>query len=799
MWVKVAGVILRNRLAVLIVIGILTLYMGYNSQKVEMSYEYAPLLPEDDQANIEYGKFLEEFGSEGDIIFLGVQDENFFKYDNFVHWQDFIDNLEQVYGVESVLSVFNSYNIVRRDTNRSFDFAPLFDEVNSQAALDSLSNTFKSLPFYRDLIYNDSTDVYIAAVNLTSDIIQKPERVNMVESLKEAAINYEEHTGNRVRFSGLPFIRVETSEMIKSELNMFIWLALGVTAIIIFLFFRSFKIVIFSMLIVGMAVIWALGTQALLGYKITILTGMIPPLIIVIGIPNSVFMLNKFHNEYRIHGNKVKALQRMIRKIGNATFLTNVTTASGFATFVFTSSRILIEFGIIAAINIMVVFVLSLFLIPVIFSYLNDPLPRHISHLDRNNVKGFIEQLLRLSLHHRVKVFSVTLFIFFVALFGISKMESTGYMVDDIPHDHDLYEDLVFFEEHFNGLMPLEVKISTGTPNAFLQPSAIREVNQFQLSLDSVKEVSRTISYVDFLKFSRQAYYNGLEQFYDIPGNHDRNFIFSFLRNNDFDGGYGIASAFADSSMSQIRINMRMADVGTSKMQEVEKELDSILNAVFDSEKYDTILTGASVIFFKGADYLVRNLLLSLFLAVILIASFMAWMFNSKRMVLVSLIPNILPLLTTAALMGYFGIPVKPSTILVFSIAFGISVDDTIHFLAKYRQELNETNWSIRAAVVLATKETGLSMFYTSIILFFGFGIFSLSQFGGTVALGLLVAFTLLIALFANLILLPSLLLFLERTITNQSFKEPLLTIYDEDEDIELQDLVIESEENREF
>src|SRR5690554_2425859 len=171
--------------------------------------------------------------------------------------------------------------------------------------------------------------------------------------------------------------------MVKRELNMFIFLTLGVTALVIYLFFRSFKVVLFAMLVVGIAVIWALGSQALLGYKITILTGMIPPLIIVIGIPNSVFMLNKYHQEFRLHGNRIKSLQRMIRKIGNATFLTNLTTASGFITFVFTSSRLLVEFGIVAAINIMVIFLLSLLLIPIVFSFLGDPKERHVKHLDR--------------------------------------------------------------------------------------------------------------------------------------------------------------------------------------------------------------------------------------------------------------------------------------------------------------------------------------------------------------------------------------------------------------------------------
>jgi len=366
-------------------------------------------------------------------------------------------------------------------------------------------------------------------------------------------------------------------------------------------------------------------------------------------------------------------------------------------------------------------------------------------------------------------------------------------MLDDIPHDDPLYVDLKFFEENFNGLMPLELMIDTKKPNGAISGSNLKRMDKLQEELKEFDAISHPLSMVEVVKFARQAFYNGKQSHFKVPSSQERNFILSYVnRSSTGETNNGLVTTFIDSTNQRARLSFRMKDIGTTEMAELDLKIRETINKVFPADKYYTSLTGASVVFFKGTDYLVRNLFTSLLLAVILIASFMAWMFSSKRMVLVSLIPNIFPLLMTAALMGFFSIPIKPSTILVFSIAFGISVDDTIHYLAKYRQELSETNWSIRAAVVLALKETGVSMIYTSIILFFGFGIFSVSQFGGTVALGILVAVTLLIALFSNLILLPALLLTLEKSITNQSFKEPLLHIYDEDEDIELEELRIE-------
>ncbi|NPA36466.1 MAG: MMPL family transporter [Chlorobi bacterium] len=793
MWIGIARIILKNRILILVAILIITLFMGYNARNIQMSYQYAPLLPEDDPAYIEYESFIKHFGNEGNLLVVGVKDNDFFSVSHFKCWNDFSERLKNIDGVKSVFSVSQAYRLVKNKQQKKFEIKPAFpDKVKYQSTLDSLKEAFEKLPFYKNIIYNPKNDVYMMAITLDENILHSPQRVKLVEDIVEAGKKYEKTTGNKLHYSGLPYIRIVTAEMIKRELNMFIYLALGVTALIIFIFFRSFKVVLSSMLVVGIAVIWALGIQALFGYKITILTGMIPPLIIVIGIPNTVFLLNKYHQEYRKHNNKIKALQRMIRKIGNATFLTNLTTAAGFGTFIFTSSKILVEFGTVAAINIMIVFVLSILLIPIIFSFLPGPNARHLNHLDNKLITGIVERLVKISLNHRNAVYIVTGIILVLGIIGITRIKTTGYMLDDIPHDNALYIDLKFFEENFNGMMPLEIVIDTKKPNGAIQSSVLRKMDKLQKELAEYPEISAPLSLVEVVKFARQAFYNGKEKYYGVPGNQERNFILSYvgkMKGNQSD----IVSSFVDSTKQKTRISFRVEDIGSTRMEVLDKNIRASIDSVFTPKRYNTSITGSSVVFFKGTSYLIRNLFTSLMLAILLIASFMAWMFSSKRMVMVSLIPNLIPLIMTAALMGYFGISIKPSTILVFSIAFGISVDDTIHFLAKYRLELEETNWSIRAAVVLALRETGVSMIYTSIILFFGFGVFSVSEFGGTVALGVLVAITLLFALFSNLILLPSLLLTLEKTISNKSFKEPLMQIYDEDEDIELDDLKIES------
>jgi len=790
MWLKVSGIILRNKILLLGILLVITGFLGYHAQKVEMSYEYASLLPSKDPAYKDYQQFVEKFGEEGNLIIIGIQDPDFFKLQHFQEWKKLGENLSEVEGVEDLLTVTNTYDLEKNTEKRTFEIKQIFpDTISSQAQLDSLAAEFKSLPFYRKTVYNAETNTYLLAITVNKDKMMTREREQMVKSIQAVCRNFEEKQDVKLRYSGLPYIRVVNAIKIRNELYLFSVLALAICIVVLFLFFRSFKAVFVPVLIVVTGVVWALGMLSLFGYKITLLSGMIPPLLIVIGIPNSIYMLNKFHHEYVSHGNKIKALQRVIIKIGNATFLTNLTTASGFATFVIVKSDILKEFGIVASLNIMGLFLLSLLLIPIIFSFIGPPSSKHVNHLNNRFVKGIIRKLVHITEYNRKAVYAVAVAVLAIGVYGITLMKSSGYMVDDIPKSDPIYKDLKFFESNFDGLMPLEIMIDTKKPGGVMQLSTFRKIDQLEQRLAQYPELSPPLSLLNLLKFSKQAFYNGNENYYSLPNNREKNFILQYADIGEEDSG--LLHSFIDSAEQVTRISIRMKDVGTKRMEELYADFNADIDSVFSSDDYDVTVTGSSITSFKGTQYLLKNLFISLGLAILLISFFMAIMFSSWRMVLMSLTPNVIPLIFTAAIMGFTGIPIKASTILVFSIAFGISVDNTIHFLAKYRQELMITNWDIRRSVVMALKETGVSMLYTSVVLFFGFGIFALSGFGGTVAMGVLVSLTLLVAVTSNLILLPSLLTGLERLTTTESFKKPMLNIYDEDEDIEMEELKI--------
>jgi predicted RND superfamily exporter protein len=535
------------------------------------------------------------------------------------------------------------------------------------------------------------------------------------------------------------------------------------------------------MFVVIIGVMWAFGILGWLGYEITVLTALIPPLIIVIGVPNCIFLINKYQQEVAKHGNMIKSLQRVIMKIGNATLMTNLTTASGFATFILTDSKILKEFGIVASINIIAIFLLSLLIIPIVYSFMGQPRKKHLKHLNRHYLKVFVRWMENKVRNKRINVFIISIISLLLGIIGVYQIDISGSIIEDMPKKSGFFKDILFFDDEFNGIVPIEIIVDTKRKGGATRLTTLKRIDQLEQFIKEIPELSSPISSVSGVKFIKQAYYNGNPNYYKLPTSQENSFIARYLKN--VKESKNLMQNYIDSTAQFNRVTTFMRDIPTERIEEIEKDLVKEIDKIFPPDRYQVKLTGKALLYLKGTHYLIRNLIISLSLAILLIALFMAYMFRSFKMIVISLIPNLLPLIITAGVMGFSGIPLKPSTILVFSIAFGISVDDTIHFLAKYRQELIASKWKIKTAVYNALRETAVSMFYTSIVLFFGFAVFMSSNFGGTVALGGLVSVTLLFAMLANLILLPSLLISLEDSVSNEKvIKEPKINIISDDD-----------------
>ena len=766
--------------------------MAFQWNNMRFTYTEANLLPDDHIINQEYNSFLDKFGEEGNLVVIGFKDSTFFTEKNILLWEDFIGEIKKDKAVDFTLSI-EDLKVLKKDTlNQKFKLIPFINKAEfSPEYLKEKENEFyNNLPFYEGMLFNKETGSVRFAIYMNKEIVNTAARKDFILKYlsKEKVAKFEKESGIDLKISGMPYIRTLNSQSIIGEIGLFVGAALFITSLLFFFFFRSFRATLISMCIVIIGVMWSFGTLGLLNYEITVLTAIIPPLIIVIGIPNCIFLINKYQQEIKKHGNKAKSLQRVISKVGNATLMTNLTTAAGFATFMATDSELLTEFGIVASLNIIFLFFLCLIIIPIIYSYMPLPKEKHLAHLGKNYIKSFVDWTENIVKNHTVKVYSAAIVLLVLGIIGMYQIKISGSIIEDMPKKTGFFDDILFYENEFDGVMPLEIMIDTKRPKGALKMTTLKRINELQETIEEIPELSKPVSIVNVVKYSQQAYYNGNPDYYGLPSTKFEELeILKHIKNSTGKGNENMMKSYVDSTGQYARVTTFMRDIGTDKMEKIEERLQEKINKLFPSERYTVTMTGKAYVFEKGTHYLVKNLVLSLLFAIFLISLLMAYLFRSFKMIVVSLVPNLLPLIITAGLMGFLGVPIKPSTILVFSIAFGISVDDTIHFLAKYRQELIANDWKIKRSVFSTMKEAGVSMFYTSVVLFFGFSVFTLSSFGGTVALGGLVAATLLFAMLSNLILLPALLLSLEKTIANrEEFLEPTIDILVDDSDDEI-------------
>ena len=766
-WEVIARIILKNRITILSVIVALTLFLGWQWHNLSMTYTEANLLPKKHHVNQQYQDFLNKFGEEGNLIVIGFKDDAFFTPKTFAAWNTLMTQLKDSKAVELVVSIDQLKTLQKDTIAQKFKMVSLIDpsQTKDVGYLQKIKyQLFHELPFYEGLLYNKESGSIRSVVYLKKSIVNTAARKTfIIEQLVPKIDAFEKATGVDLRVSGMPYIRTINAENMKGEIGLFIGAALFITSLIFFLFFRSFRATFISICILLFGVIWSFGTLGLFHYKITILTAIVPPLIIVIGITNCIFLINKYQQEIKIHNNQAKALQRVISKIGVATLMTNLTTAAGFATFMITGNDLLFEFGLVTSINVITVYLLTLLVVPIVYSFMPLPKEKHLYHLSKNYISSFLNWVETIVKTKRSRIYGIYALLLLFSVIGVSQMKVSGSLIGEMPKSASFFKDILFYEKEFHGVMPLEIMINTERRKGVMKLSTLKRMDELQQTIAQIPELSKPVSVVNLVKYSRQAYYNGNPEYYDLPTSQEQVFILSYAKNASKNTKDNLMKSYVDSTGQYARITTFMKDIGTGEMAKVEKRLQTKIDEVFPKEDFQVTLTGKALVFQKGTSYLINNLIESLIFAILLIAGLMAYLFRSVKMVLASVITNILPLCITSGLMGYFGIPLKPSTILVFSIAFGISVDNAIQFMAKYRHDLLQNNGKVKKSVFSALRETGISTFYTSVVLIFGFAIFTLSSFSGTIALGGLISCTLLFAMFANLLVLPALVLTFEK------------------------------------
>jgi uncharacterized protein len=788
MWVKISSLIIKHRLMLLISTVLITVFMAYKAREVELTYDFVKVIPQDDPDFIYFNQFKKTFGEDGNILVVGLKDETVYKLKKFQAFQKLTQDLAKVEGVSGVVSLPTVQRLFKDTAQQKFVLKPLFDRIpQTQEELDSLLRKADETKFYENLLVNKENKATLIAITMERSYLNSARRTEVVDNILKLTDKFSADTKIQLHYAGLPYVRAIMVGKVQKEFKLFLYLAVIVTSVILFFFFRSFFAVFFTFLVIVITVLWTMGTLVLLGYKMTLLTGILPALIIVISIPNCIYMFNKYHQEFRKHGNKLKAVSRIIEKIGFLTFMTNANTAVGFFVLYFTDIAVIKEFGMIAGIISLATFYITIVVIPSLLIYLPEPNAKQLKHLDLKFLRKVNFSIEHVVLRYRPLIYIVTFIVLGASIYGISKIRAVSYMVDDLPEKSNVKTDLVFFENNFRGVMPLEIIVDLKKKKAVMNLKNLKKLEKFEDYLKTLPDVSPPLSILNIVKGSKQAFYNGDTNAYSLPSNGEMPFIVKYFGKGNENNS--LLRSFVDSTGQRVRFTCKVADLGTTRMNQlVNKEIEPKAKEIFKDSGFDVKITGTTLLFLKGNEYLINDLSGSLIFAFILISAMMALIFTNVRIILISLIPNIIPMIITAGIMGYFNIPLKPSTALIFSISFGISIDSTIHYLSKYKQDLAIFEGNVLQAVTRSLEEAGVSMIYTSIVLFSGFVIFAFSDFGGTVALGILTSITLFVAMFTNLMLLPALLLTFGKGNNNNLF--PIVNMedrfYDESDDEEI-------------
>jgi predicted RND superfamily exporter protein len=766
MWQRLAKLVLKNRSLLLTSLLIATLIMGFFASRIQLSYEFTNAIPLDNPKYEDYLSFRKKFGDDGNVLVIGVKTKDFFQLKNFKAFQKLNAELKRIPYVEDVLSVANAVNLFKDTTDQKLEAIPIFpNREQSQTQIDSSLKVFYTLPFYRSLLYNPHTKAYLVVVKISKEILKSKGRTKVINDIIGEAKKYSATTNVQTHISGLPLIRTELADRIAHEMKWFVIGSLLLSALILLLMFRSVQTMALSLLVVITGVIWSVGIMQIFGYKITLLSALIPPLVVVIGIPNCIYFLNKYHSCYRKSGDKNQSLVDMVSKMGIVTLFCNITAAIGLAVFALTKSPILKEFGEVAGVSIMLVFVISFILLPGALSYMKVPGKKHLKYIDVKFITTLLLKIEHWVFNHRKIVYVITLVVILFSLLGMYQLKTEAFIVDDLPKTDKIYTDLKFFENNFGGVMTLDIVIDTkkrnGLAGARILP-VLTKMDSLSMYINTQGNMSRPLSIAEGIKFVKQGFYEGDSSNYALPNSFDMAFIGDYLHPKDDTGQNKLAkmlSSFMDTARESTRMSISMADVGTIKLPIILDSLKNRSHYLFDSSKYKVTFTGASITFLEGSSFIIHGLKESLLWAFLFIALCMLYLFKSLRILICSLIPNIIPLMVTAGIMGWIGVRLKPSTVLIFSLALGIAIDVTIRFLVNYKQELPSSNFDIKATVSETIKHTGLSIIYTSLVLISGFIIFCFSGFGGTQSLGWLTSITLFTATLTDLILLPVLLL----------------------------------------
>jgi len=742
---KLIKVILNHPKVILSILAAITLVLGTFLPKVKMDFSIEQLFSQNDPVINRFLNFREEFDGVDNRIFLLYESDDPFSYKNLELNKKMVYAFENIEGVSKVTSLTN---IELFTEGGEYLLSPVYENIPK--SIDSL-NIAKERIISSDLLKNYliSEDGKVAAILIeVSDSFNEHEsRESIVKQIDELQLG----TDWTWHQTGLPIIRTRYVQYMIADNITFLIPVLSMLILLLSLLFRSLVGLALPLIVVLLTIIWTLGFMTATGITINIISYIIPTLLMVVGISDSVHFLVKYYKTLHLLGDKREALTQSLQKIGTAIFLTSITTAIGFGALSMVNIEIVKEFGIFTAMGVFFAFIITVLFIPSSLMLLGKTPKTKLEAYSRGYRVKIVKKLITIVRGHPKKIIFTGITITIIGFFGALQINPHSKLLDDLRPGNTLLEDMRLAEDRMGSVLPVEIIITVDENENFqdIQDVAVISfTDELASYISKIPEIGKVVSVSDYLKAINQAMNDGDKSFYQVPLSREIISQYMLLYDSEF-------NSLINSDLTKLRIASQIKDIDSRRSAEIEKELNTYIASVIP-EGISAEVTGTAFLALRTNNYLVKNLLGSFLVALIIITFLMIVLFRSVKMAFISILPNIIPMMVMAAVLGFLQIPLRPATAMTFAVAFGIAVDDTLHYLIRYRMELSKQHY--RQANDSTMLGTGIAMMSTTAILSAGFLVLILSQFTPTVEFGMLSVITIVTALIGDLTFLPALL-----------------------------------------
>lgn len=727
------------------------LFLGYSSSKLEFDYDFEKFFPQEDNDLVFYEDYREKFENDNDFILLGFTNETGVFDQQFLQKiQGFTVKLRELPHLREVISPLEMKFVEVSPAGFGFSQRPFFHIDDTSRYTNDRERIEKSIEPVTEMVNLDNNSLIMVIKN--KQLIDKDDSDELARALQEII---DQEGFKEVHVMGKIMGQQVYVSVMKVEFITFASISIFVLIIFLIIAYRALWGILIPMATVLLAVVGSLGFMQLSGTPLNMMTTLLPVIMLVVGMSDVVHLVSKYLEEIRYGRTKTVAIKNMLKKVGVATLLTSLTTSLGFVTLIGVGMQPIQDFGIFTAVGVLMAFILSILFIPSIFLNIKKPKITDSTKVQNAWERGLGKFFLKLCRNQKAVLVFYSI-ITVVCIIGASRIKFDYFLMQDLGEDQPLMQDLRYFQKQFGGIRPFELAIIPAEGKQVNDYDVILEIEKLEKYLKEEYGVNQIISPTVPFKFANKTLRSGRDDYYKIPDNEKR---FNYLKRQmeTFEDRAELQQIIsADKKLG--RLFGRMVDPGSGAMLGKNDKLKAFYDANINSSVLGYKLTGTPVIIDEAGRHVSENIVIGLLFAFVLIGISMAILFKSIKMGFISLVPNMFPILLTAGYIGFAGIALNMSTAIVFTIAFGIAVDDTIHFLSRFKQEMGQgrTNlFALRRTFI----STGKAIIITSIILLGGFGSLIFSNFLSTFYIGLFVCMTLVFAVITDLTLLPMMLL----------------------------------------